>query len=476
MPAQRIQIIAFFALLFAVYLALIPHEHTADAYGYAAAMGRGEWWSPHHLLYQPWTLALSSLWLWTGLEPILLYSILNSVAMVLALLAVYVLLPQRIDKRWWLIVVAFSFATLRFGTENETYAWPLVFSLWGTERLLKGQGLVAALCMAIAVLFHQIHVFWCLALLVYAWRNGQWQFRWFYWGLLGSALAVLCLYRELAMMENLPLWAYLTHDAQEGLVDFHWGPKALALSAINLIRSFIQVHASTLALFATPWVLLFVLAGLLLGVGLLLGMKPKSPSKTIWARPYGWVLLFQMAFAVFSQGNAEFMVMIPALLVLEWSHQYRRRTHWPIVALGLGLFLWNGTTLLASKGVKSQASLQSRWDELKKIQAQLNDKPFVYIARDKILLDNYMDYKNQGILTGEIWKSPGYGATSFEVNRSMENVRGTAPIYIDAKRVTGRQTRADWLGADVYNDWVTEWDWDPATSSGVARWWVLRNP
>jgi len=474
MLAERTQIIAFFALIFGVYGMMIPFEHTADAYGYAAAMGRGELWSPHHLLYQPWTLALSQLWLWTGVEPIFLYSLMNSLAMVLSLLVVYVLLPQRIDRRWWIVVVAFCFAALRFGTENETYAWPLFFSLWGTERLMNGKGFLAAFLLAVAVLFHQIHLFWCLALCVYAWRTGRWQFKWFYLGLLASAAFVVYVYSELAVRQGYSLWMYATHDAQEGLVDFRWGPKAIALSLINLVRSFVQVHASTLALFDTPWILVFVLAGLLMGSGLLVGIKPRAFQKAMWNRPFVWVLLFQFAFAVFSQGNAEFMVMIPVLLVLEWAQQYRRQTHWPIVALGLGLALWNGATLLASKKLQASSFVVDRMSDLRQIDAQMESKPFVYVARDKVLLDNYMDYKKISIPNLEIWKAPGYGAQREEVNKVLLENHRNIPIFIDAKQVVGRQTRADWLGADRYNNWISDWAWDPSPIAGLKGWWVLR--
>jgi hypothetical protein len=476
MLAERTQIIAFFALIFGVYWMMIPLEHTADAYGYAAAMGRGELWSPHHLLYQPWTLAMSIFWLWTGVEPIFLYSLLNSLAMVLSLLVVYSLLPRRIDRRWWVVVVAFCFASLRFGTENETYAWPLFFSLWGTERLMKGHGFLAAILIAVGVLFHQIHLFWCLALVVFAWRTGRWQFKWFYVGLIASAIGVVCVYRELAMMNGQTFWMYATHDAQEGLVDFQWGLKSVALSLINLIRSFIQVHASTLALFDTPWVLVFVLAGLLMGAGLLLGIKPKSLPKAMWDRPFIWILLFQFAFAVFSQGNAEFMVMIPALMALEWSQQYRRHTHWPIVALGVGLGLWNGATLMASKTISSSSSVADRMSDLRQIEAQIDDDHFVYVARDKVLLDNYMDYKNISFNKLEIWKAPGYGSDLASINQALVENKANSPIFIDTKQVVGRQTRADWLGAEAYNEWTSDRIWDPSPIQGINGWWRLRNP
>lgn len=476
MLAGRTQIIAFFALIFGLYGLLIPVEHTADAYGYAAAMGRGEYWSPHHLIYQAWVLTLSKLWLWTGVEPIFLYSLLNSIAMTLALLAVYGMLPSRIDKRWWLVVVAFSFATLRFGTENETYAWPLMFSLWGTLQLLKGRQLLAALLLAIAVLFHQIHLFWCLALLLYAWRNGRWQFKWFYLGLALSAAAVVSIYSQIALLEKQALWQYLTHDAQEGLVDFHWGFKSLALSLINLVRSFVQVHASTLALFDSPWVLVFVVAALLIAAGLLLGLKLKRLSSEMWGRPFAWVLVFQMAFAIFSQGNAEFMVMIPALLVLEWAHQYRRSTHLPIVALGMGLLLWNGATLLATKADENALNLENRITTLQQIEAHLKSEQFVYVARDKVLLDNYIDYKKIAFSRLDIWKAPGYGSAVESIENDIAQSGVATAIIIDAKQVTGRQTRADLLGADDYNQWVSEKKWDPSDQLGVKNWWVLRRP
>jgi hypothetical protein len=168
--------------------------------------------------------------------------------------------------------------------------------------------------------------------------------------------------------------------------------------------------------------------------------------------------------------------MIPALLVLEWAHEYRRSTHLPIVALGMGLFLWNGSTLLATNATGNALTLASRITILQQIEAKNVSEQFVYVARDKILLDNYIDYNKIAFSRLDIWKAPGYGSDVESMENDIAQAGVSTAIIIDSKLITGRQTRADLLGADDYNQWVSDKEWDPSDHLGVKNWWVLRRP
>lgn len=73
----------------------------------------------------------------------------------------------------WLLVVGSSFGMLRFATENETYILPLLFSLLASRSWWRAvlenkyrQWVAAGAWAAVAALFHQIHAFWWLALLL----------------------------------------------------------------------------------------------------------------------------------------------------------------------------------------------------------------------------------------------------------------------------------------------------------------------
>ncbi len=471
MALSRVQIIAFFGILFLLYLLLIPAEHTADAYGYAAAMGRGEWWSPHHLLYQPSALLWAGFWSWTGLESIWLYSAWNSAALLVALMAIWQLLPPKPDRYLWVALVASSFVCLRFGTENETYAWPLALSLWGTERYLANKEGQSALLLTLAVLFHQMHVFWCLALLLYSLYTGvNRHIRWVL-GMLMGALLVLAVYSQIAHELGLDVWYFITRDWQEGLVDRHWGFNAFALTIVNLFRSFLQIHASTLQLFNTPWVVLFVAAAIAIGTGLFVGIKPRFAGKAWLKLPFTWILIVHGLFALFSQGNAEFMMMVPPLLGLAWAWNYRRAAQWPIGVLVLGLFAWNGGTLLAHQWGTYGSQLQKSEQVLSHFST---DKQYVYVSINKVLLDNYLDYKKIRYSNLKIWKAPGYGTDAAALQDSMKTLTADVDLFIDQKSIQGKQTRADWLGADAYNAWVDQYEWEELqwveTQTPIYRW------
>lgn len=362
-------------LLTGLCLLLPTSNSTPDAWYYAACVRHGhELLQPHHLLYN----AVGWLW-WHALlatvDALAALKALNALAFGGCLLVLRDVLRRvgcpTVPVAGWLLVVGSSFGMLRFATENETYMLPLLLSLlasrswWravtegGNARWLAAGGWAAS-----AALLHQIHAGWWLALLVgtvlgsgYVW----WRKAVLY---VLPAFLVPVAYAAALSSWNLPFtfsafWRFVFHDLYAGHAGAAPSGRTLLLTSVNLVRTFGQVHGSTLALLQR-WP---VLAGLgLLSVGLMaiaafqwwrtrqnvettlvIGLTTAKPTtaQRLFQRTHWLVLLLQLACAAWAEGNAEFMVMMPGLLALVLSQQLR--LHDALPWAGMALLVWNLT-------------------------------------------------------------------------------------------------------------------------------------
>jgi hypothetical protein len=365
--------VAVAGLFTAICLALPTHNATGDAWYYAACSRWGqELWQPHHLLYN------GIGWLWlrlvgangpapAGEVALTWLQMLNALAAGASLLVLGRLLwragaPTAAIPAW-LLLVGSCFGMLRFATENETYVQPLLLSLlaslaWAhalyAETSSRRWLLLAGLLVALACLVHQLMVWWWLGLLL---GLRPWQSR--------RALADGLCYALPALLVPLAytlaspggevggMVRFALHDYLTGGARVELGPKSLLFTAISLVRTAAQVHGNMLPLLQR-WPLLLgciALASLGLGVyGVLGARRPVAvhDKSAIYQlarlvrRTHTLIGWLHLGFAVQAAGNAEFMVMLPALAavalaggaLLAWSP---RR----VAAVGTALLSWN---------------------------------------------------------------------------------------------------------------------------------------
>ncbi|MCC2547523.1 hypothetical protein LJY25_13790 [Hymenobacter sp. BT175] len=358
------------AALTGLYLLLPTRNSSLDAWYYAACVRYGhELLLPHHLLFN----VAGRLWLQllqlTGLRPDALAAVqaLNALAAGATLALLYCLLRRlgrgRPLAMAWVLVVGSSFGVMRFATEAETYILPLLLSLaasrcWVQYLLLPGRpaGLLfsAGLLASLACLLHQVHVFWWLGLLL----GTVWLATAKAKALLTYALPALLvpLAYALALPSwNLPLtvdalWHFVFHDYYAGAGGGVSG-RGLLLTGANVVRTFGQVHGSTLALVQR---LPGLLAVPLIVVGLLMyaawqvrrqsrgRQAEKRPASPLWGQiclVHALILVLHLLFAAYSDGNAEFMVMLPALLAVAASQLNLPARS--VAVAGGALLLWN---------------------------------------------------------------------------------------------------------------------------------------
>ncbi|NML66644.1 hypothetical protein HHL22_15665 [Hymenobacter sp. RP-2-7] len=233
--------------------------------------------------------------------------------------------------------------------------------------------LLAGLLAALACLLHQMLVWWWLGLLLglHPWRGRR---------ALGAALA----YAAPALLVPWAYWLaappgggalgagrFALHDYLTGAARVGLGSRGWLLTPINLVRTLGQVHGNLWPLLRRwPLLLGVVAAGCLaLAVWAIMGSRPKldskqeasnrqllkpvlSASQAVFApgpaaarrlrRTHGLIGALQVGFVVLSAGNAEFMVLLPALAALGLAGGGLRA--WParrVAALGAALLLWN---------------------------------------------------------------------------------------------------------------------------------------
>jgi hypothetical protein len=390
-------LIAAFGFL---YLLLPTINPSLDAWGYAADIRwNGELWSAHHLLYNAWGR------LWTlryGTEDVMgMMQADNALfaAGTLWLLRGLLLRIQPAFTTAGILMAGAAFGFMRFAVENETYILPLFLGVlalsldkqrkWHTELAL-------VLALALAMLFHQSYIFWYLAFILYRLRITAWRSAIF------PALAlplVAGVYWVVAYSKGLSLPAFVLHDVYDGGVATSLSWKNFLLTPVSFLRSFVQVHGYI----AWSWQhdgmalrLLYVAFGIgLLWSGLRWLQSFSKPIKAL--HPLGFfaltAALLHLLFAFYSEGNAEFMVMLPLLGVLclaVWNLVSPART----VVLSVFLLCWN---LLTGIG---PAHFRDFYGHNVLLSRLVNHPNTRLVSEEPVLLRNMLQYQ-----LGVAWRS-----------------------------------------------------------------------
>lgn len=349
-----------------LYLLFPTSNSTLDSYVYAAYVKYNHYlFTPHHLFSNALIYVLIKPLHFLGFHvDILLFSKwVNSIFQIINLYILYHLLGllklQEKTKLYWVLFLAFSFSLWRYGTENEAYIVPITFSLLGSLYLLKfiykqksKYILLSGLYAAVACLFHQIHFFWWVGLLVGVYLYSK-QFKTLVVYILPALLVPVSYVLVLFFYEHqsitiFNLQHFVLHDFYQGSVDTNFGWKAVFFQVLNTVRTFVQIH---------PNIYLFIKHNSLYIIPLLvsavvfawavwqLKKRPISLRRAdtrlrVYLRIHIGIALANYLFAFYNYGNVEFMVMLPYLLVLCVSIMLQIQ-HVFLQKIVILLFVWN---------------------------------------------------------------------------------------------------------------------------------------
>ena len=466
---------------------LLPTQNsTADAWYYAACVRHGhELLLPHHLLYNVVG------WLWMKVLPASIDTLaalkaLNALAYGGVLLVLRSLLRRVGSKAApvaaWLLLVGSSFGMLRFATENETYILPLLCSLLASRsagRAATGETgrrgwLWAGAWAAGAALLHQVHAFWGLGLglgiLLFRFGvnsetdslGGRWRAAGLF--ALPTLLLVPLAYAAALPGWQLPLtlsnwWHFAFRDLYAGQTGAVPSGATLLLAGISLVRTFGQVHGTTLALLRQPALAGVGLLCLGAGVWALLELwqarqrprpaavlttpaTPAAPAAPVAAaedgrwfgRTHWLVLALQLACAVWAAGNAEFMVMVPALLALLLvRHRWPAR---PLYLAGAALLGWN-----LSFGLLPAHRLRLTPD-IAPLLTRIQREPGTYwlLTNPNLALNQLHYHTGQAVGPATIWPAPA------QLARRRAWSVGRFRSWLAVRRAAGQRVYTDALG------------------------------
>jgi len=267
--------------------------------------------------------------------------------------------------------------------------------------------------LSIACLFHQIYIFWLIPMLIFDLRSTK-EIR----GWIVSGAAVIGTYAMAAFIFNKKILSIVFQDVENGYINNTFSIKNLFIGLVNTLRSFIEIHGRIVPLIEeNAW------AMLLLGISLVfliigtwkcfqqlksVKLSVRNVLKTIVSLPYFWILKLTLLFAFWSNGNAEYMVSVPFLIIFIAIIRFNINSVFYIqnlILLGLGLLIWNNTAYtLPALNSNIQINTASKVQLIKnlKLKKETNidtsENPssdsFIFISREAAALYNCLEYFN----------------------------------------------------------------------------------
>lgn len=393
-----------FAIL---YLLFLSNNPTSDSFSYAYSSVHGEeLLRPHHLLYCWICRVIYSLFAFTNIEPITIFQIFNAV-MASATLLVLRRIIKRVnrDERFIFSAIVFCgscFGFMRFATDNEAYILPLFFSLLAVyylQTFLQENNILRLLKMSLSIvvacLCHQLSILVYLSLFIGLLLNKRWKYILYFIlvSLIIPIVYAICCFAETNQFSLNALYTFVLHDYIQGYAQSPDVKQVLLLSCISLIRTFLQVHGNllgimnySLGIFIFSLALFFVF----LGLGIASFVKIKKSTLSLYDQKRFviilWlILILSFLFAAFSNGNAEFMIVIPFILIMLYSHYFSNQKS--ILYFGLAMLVWNTCfALYPQRFLKLNCN-----EKVVELMKTRSDATFVVI--DKPAIENLYLYK-----------------------------------------------------------------------------------
>lgn len=357
-------------IILLTYLLLPNNNLSSDSYGYATGIrSGGDLFSPHHLLYN-WLyhyLSLPVKAVFPDVDILRLCTLFNTFFAVAALYLLSKILEllgvSTVQRCLWVLFSGFSFGIWRFSLENESYILSMFCSLAGSYYLLKyavasqhiRYVLISGFLSMLAVLFHQIHLFWWLGLfagILWGYRSFRVSFTYTCTALLVPVIYLLVFVstREEALSLR-SFWTYILYDYYHGNASQTFGLKQyIMFVVVAIVRTFLQVYPYMLILIRQHWMYFIPLVAVLIWLVLLIKTWAKrkklvakqnvSSDQSWWIKTHLLILCLQVGFAFYSNGNAEFMIMTPVLLAICIAPKWTLATR-AFCGLVLTMWLWN---------------------------------------------------------------------------------------------------------------------------------------
>jgi hypothetical protein len=336
---------------------------------------------------------------------------------------------------------------MRYSTINEVYILPIAISSIGILYFEKynlsknlGQGMVAVLALTLAILFHQIQIWWWVAIaLECLFGKDRKMVVCFF----GSAFLIVLAYHLIAIYYyNIPnslwsSWLLFTDVYQKpgGTSALSLTSSHLLLTAISFIRTWITIPVSEYySIILWPVV---ILGSIIIGYGVFIGLKSlKFSPKFVFSWELGTILML-LVFSLFAMGNIEFLVGLPVLVLLYFSKfSYPNSSLYWIAG---GLAIANLPALLAYQHIINISSTEEFYSYHKE-----EPRPALLIRKPE--MDAYSLYETGKMADWAIYPS------SVKICDSVARLNRC--FYTDINPQKNANSRADWLVSPEIIQWV----------------------
>ncbi len=392
-----------FFLVFGFYV-LFPNQNTQiDSWYYSACVKHHhDLFNHHHLLYN-WFARGFFLFLklfFVSIEALTALRIMNAMFACFSLIAFFhVLLNFKIASKTAVLLsllAGFSFGFWRFATDAETYIIPIFFALNATFFLTKLKiGLrdivFSSILISFAVLFHQIQIWWCFGLLFGVFKMKNIKFLLVFSAFLGLIPLIYFFVYSTQMSAESSFISFLTGEYSKGNANLSFDINAIILLLINFFRTFFQLHGYMIEVyyqFSFFFLFLFLIfAYFIFKSNVLKHLFKFYPNlqSQFWFWPFILAFLFNLLFALLSDGNAEFMVALPFLLILIFIVKYQPN-HQKVSFLVLILFVWNLCFGILPKYFYNIDKTDQQ------VSITIKNPKAVFIWSNKSLIENQVNY------------------------------------------------------------------------------------
>jgi len=396
-----------FILLGAVFIFLPNQNANIDSWYYAACVKHGlNLINSHHLLFNVWGsvfhefLNLFSRKI-TAIESL---NLLNAISATLTLFVLNQLLKRLGQKKEAALLLSLSagvcFGFMRFATDAETYILPILFSTLSTYYYFKPKRYLniglSAFFSVLAVCTHQLHIWWTLAIFIGVLLNKEYtKNNKVYYSLILFTGVILYFLVYYFSSNNYTFLNFILGEYNKGNAGIDLSLKALILTLINCFRTVLQVHGLIYHFIIKHLLVSLMVILLEIYIVCLIVFKRKNlcifnrqtesnSSKNIFIL----AIIFHLAFAFLSSGNAEFMAMLPILIVAYLGISFKIQVNRAAFLIPLVIFIWNlnfGLIPLRFENT-NQAAAQSNF-------TQKHQKDY-FIWSNKPLVENILTYQN----------------------------------------------------------------------------------
>lgn len=332
-----------------------PNPHI-DAWYYAACVKHQEdLLMNHHLLYNlagfVWHQIIS--FFIPQIEAMTSLNLLNSLCGTASLFCIYSIflkLNSQKNQAFLLsLLCGVCFGFWRYSIEAETYIIPLFLSLLSTNLYFnKSKWLLSGLLAALSILFHQVHLWWGLAFVFGLYFSDSSVKEKFKFIIPFAIIPIVYVLVFLTQSTHDSFFTFILGEYQGGHASIQIKPMSFVLTGVNFFRSFIQLHGEIM-IFIVTYFEIFIF---LLLLAFYFGVKTWSNrfnyqfNRITTAYPHvkwGLILafIFHLLFAFLSDGNVEFMVMLPFLIVAILVSKFQIQAQGLLRYCVTVLFVWN---------------------------------------------------------------------------------------------------------------------------------------